>query len=120
MLVDGRPPDIYALYAFGVAAALAWLLVPLAEALARRVGAMDYPNERSLHEVPTPKLSGLAILVGVLLAGALFMPWAPQTRAILGGAAAIAAIGVLDDVIDLPAGLKLGGQIVAAMIPVFN
>ena len=32
----------------------------------------------------------------------------------------IAAVGVLDDVFDLPAGLKLLGQAVAAMIPVFN
>ena len=43
--------------------------MPLAERLARRIGAIDYPNERSLHDVPTPKLGGLAILVGVLVAG---------------------------------------------------
>ncbi len=120
MLVDGRPPDIYALCAFAVAAVLAWLLVPLAERFARRIGAMDVPNERSLHEVPTPKLGGLAILVGVVVAGVLFLPWAPQTRAILAGAVAIAAVGVLDDVFELPAGLKLLGQALAAMIPVFN
>ena len=29
-------------------------------------------------------------------------------------------MGVLDDVFDLPAGLKLLGQVVAAMIPIFN
>ena len=81
---------------------------------------MDVPNERSLHDVPTPKLGGLAILVGVLVSGLLFLPWVAQTRAILGGAAVIAVIGVLDDVFDLPAGLKLLGQAVAATIPVFN
>ena len=51
MLVDGRPEPIDALLAFVVAAALAWLLVPAAEWIARRVGAIDYPNERSLHAV---------------------------------------------------------------------
>src|ERR1700752_2305084 len=120
MLVDGRPPNAYALLAFVVAAALAWLLVPFAERFARRIGAMDVPNERSLHDTPTPKLGGLAIRVGVLVAGLLFLPWAPQTRAILAGAVVIAAVGVLDDVFELPAGLKLLGQVVAAMIPVFN
>ena len=120
MLVDGRPPNVYALYAFGLAAVLAWLLVPFAERFARRIGAMDVPNERSLHDTPTPKLGGLAILVGVLVAGLLFLPWAPQTRAILAGALVIAGVGVLDDIFDLPAGLKLVGQVVAAMIPVFN
>ncbi len=81
---------------------------------------MDVPNERSLHALPTPKLGGLAILAGVLVAGLLFLPWAPQTRAILGGAVVISVVGVLDDVFELPAGLKLLGQAVAAMIPVFN
>jgi UDP-GlcNAc:undecaprenyl-phosphate GlcNAc-1-phosphate transferase len=118
MLVDPGPDPIHAPIAFALAAALAWLLVPWTERLARRIGAMDIPNERSLHRVPTPKLGGLAILAGVLLAGALFMPASGQTRAILGGAAAIAALGALDDVRDLGAGWKLAGQFVGATIPV--
>src|SRR5688500_1005987 len=120
MLVDGRPDAIDGVFAFLVAVSIAWLLVPLTEAAARRLNAIDEPRERGLHEVPMPKLGGLAILCGVLVAGALFLPWAPLTRAILGGAAVIAAVGVLDDVFDLPAGVKLMGQFVAAMIPVFT
>jgi UDP-GlcNAc:undecaprenyl-phosphate/decaprenyl-phosphate GlcNAc-1-phosphate transferase len=120
MLVDGRPPEIFALYACALAAVLAWLLVPLAERLARRIGAMDVPTERSLHTVPTPKLGGLAILIGVLVAGTLFLPWVHSTRAILAGAAVIAAVGVVDDIFDLPPGVKLIGQIGAAMIAAFN
>jgi UDP-GlcNAc:undecaprenyl-phosphate GlcNAc-1-phosphate transferase len=120
MLLDGRPEAIYALYAFLLAGLLAWTLVPLTERLAWKIGAIDYPRERSLHVVPTPKLGGLAILVGVLVAGALFLPTVAQTRAILGGAAVIAALGVLDDMFELGALPKLAGQIVAASIPVFN
>src|SRR5215211_1967489 len=120
MLLDGRPETIFALYAFLLAGVLAWTLVPLTEKLARRIGAIDHPRERSLHVVPTPKLGGLAILVGVLVAGALFLPTVAQTRAILGGAAAIAALGVLDDVFELGAATKLAGQVLAASIPVFN
>lgn len=123
MLLDRLPETLDAVYAFAVAAIIALLLVPLAERLARRIGAMDIPNERSLHVVPTPKLGGLAILAGVLVAGALFLPFGDglrgdETRAILGGAIAIAVVGVLDDVFDLPAGVKLLGQIGAAIIPV--
>ena len=40
-------------------------------------------NERSIHTVPTPKLSGLAILIAVLVGGLLFLPWVPLTRAVL-------------------------------------
>jgi UDP-GlcNAc:undecaprenyl-phosphate/decaprenyl-phosphate GlcNAc-1-phosphate transferase len=120
MLIEGRPEPITALFAFAVAAALAWLLVPFAERIAWRLGAVDYPNERSLHTSPTPKLGGLAILLGVLVAGILFLPWVEQTQAILAGAAVIAAVGVIDDVFELSAGPKLLGQIVGAAIPVFH
>jgi UDP-GlcNAc:undecaprenyl-phosphate/decaprenyl-phosphate GlcNAc-1-phosphate transferase len=120
LLVEGRPETITALFAFLVAAVIAWLLVPAAEAIARRIGAVDFPNERSLHTAPTPKLGGLAILIAVVVAIVLFLPEVPQTRAILVGAGVIAIVGVLDDVFDLPAGVKLVGQVVAASIPVFN
>jgi UDP-GlcNAc:undecaprenyl-phosphate/decaprenyl-phosphate GlcNAc-1-phosphate transferase len=109
-----------AVFAFLVAAAIAWLLVPVSERLARRIGAIDYPNERSLHDHPTPKLSGAAILLGVLVAGALFLPDNGETRSILAGAAVIALVGVADDVFDLSAPVKLVGQIGAALIPVLG
>ena len=60
------PETIDALFAFATALAIAWILVPVAEAVAVRVGAIDRPRERSLHTEPTPKLSGMAILVAVL------------------------------------------------------
>jgi len=94
--------------------------VPVAERLAWKVGAIDVPNDRSLHTEPTPKLGGLAILVAVLVSGALWLPEVEQTRAVLGGAAVIAGVGVLDDIFELGALPKLLGQIVAASIPVFN
>ena len=109
-----------AVFAFLVAAAIAWLLVPFTERLAWRIGAVDYPNERSLHDRPTPKLSGAAILVAVLVSGALFLPGDGESRAILGGAAVIALVGVVDDVFDLSAPVKLVGQVGAALIPVLG
>ncbi|HKZ12986.1 MAG TPA: MraY family glycosyltransferase [Solirubrobacterales bacterium] len=104
--------------AFIAAAAIAWLLVPYAERLAFRVGAIDYPKARSLHDRPMPRLSGLAILAGVEVAGWIWLPGDDESRWILIGAVAIAAVGVLDDIYDLPALPKLVGQIGAALIPV--
>jgi UDP-GlcNAc:undecaprenyl-phosphate GlcNAc-1-phosphate transferase len=120
MFVDGRPEDIQALLAFLVAAVLAWLLVPVAERIAWRIGVVDYPNERSLHVDPTPKLGGLAIFVGTSVAMILFQPWAEQTQALLIGAVVIVGVGVVDDVFDLNPLVKLAGQTVAAAIPVLN
>ena len=123
MLIDKVPTTLDAVFAFGVAALLALLLVPAAEWIARRIGAIDIPNDRSLHLVPTPKLGGLAILIAVLAAGILFLPFSDgprgeETRAILAGAVAIAAVGGIDDVFDLNPLIKLLGQVAATIIPV--
>jgi UDP-GlcNAc:undecaprenyl-phosphate/decaprenyl-phosphate GlcNAc-1-phosphate transferase len=107
-----------ALLAFIAAAAIAWLTVPYAERLAFRVGAIDHPKERSLHDKPMPRLSGLAILLGVEVAGWIWLPGDGESRSIMLGGIAIAAVGVLDDIYDLPALPKLVGQIAAALIPV--
>ena len=68
------PTTTDAVLAFVAAAAVAWLLVPYAERLAFRVGAIDYPKERGLHDRPMPRLSGLAILVAVEVAGWIWLP----------------------------------------------
>ena len=107
-----------AVLAFLLAAAIAWLLVPYAERLAFRVGAIDQPKPRGLHDKPMPRLSGLAILVAVEAAGWIWLPGDGESRSILIGAVAIAAVGVVDDVRGLSALPKLVGQIAAALIPV--
>ncbi len=107
-----------AVFAFLLAAAIAWLLVPYAERLAVRVGAIDLPKPRGLHDKPMPRLSGLAILVAVEAAGWIWLPADGESRSILLGAVAIAAVGVIDDVRGLSAFPKLVGQIAAAAIPV--
>ena len=110
--------ELDALWALLVAGAAALVLTPLAARLARRVGAVATPRDRDLHEAPTPRMGGLAILAGVLLAGALFLPGGKETRGVLLGAATAALFGALDDKFDLPPAVKLAGQCLAAAIPV--
>lgn len=115
---------IDALGGFFVAALVAFATAPLAARLASRVGAIDVPKERGLHDSPTPSLGGLAILAGILIAALLFLPVLgdatvdEQTRGIILGALLIAAVGTADDIWDLPPMVKLAGQIAAAVIPV--
>lgn len=123
-----------AVLAFLVAMAVAALLTPLAARLARRVGAVDRLTDRGLARQETPLLGGLAILAGVLVAAAIWMPAtislarsphaAPgsggtvHTWAIVLGACVIALVGALDDARDLRPQWKLLGQIAAAVIAV--
>jgi UDP-GlcNAc:undecaprenyl-phosphate GlcNAc-1-phosphate transferase len=111
-----------AVYAFLAAFVVTALLTPLTARLARRVGAVDQPKERGLGAGSKPLLGGLAMLGGVLVASALFLNFGGVTeerlKGILAGAIFIAFVGALDDRFDLPPGVKLAGQIVAAVIPV--
>lgn len=112
--------ELDALWAFLVAGAVSVTLTPLAGRFARRVGAVDHPKDRSLHERATPFMGGLAILAGVLVAGLLFMPGGEQTTAILAGAVLITVVGLVDDAVDLSPGVKLIGQFAAALVLVLS
>lgn len=123
-----------AVFAFLVAMMIATALTPLAARLAHRVGAIVKPSERGLAERETPALGGLAILAGVLIAAAIWLPdtirlshspgTAPGARgtahswAIIAGACLIALVGAIDDARDLRPQWKLLGQIAAALIAV--
>jgi UDP-GlcNAc:undecaprenyl-phosphate GlcNAc-1-phosphate transferase len=124
-----------AVLAFLVATAVAAVLTPLAARFARRVGAIDFPRARGLSQKPTPKLGGLAIFAGALLAALIWLPavihlphvphtprhssgGTVHTWAILAGAAVITLVGAVDDWRDLAPGAKLIGQIIAAVVAV--
>jgi len=125
-----------AVLAFLVAMTVAALLTPLAAALARRIGAVDLPSARGLSQRVTPRLGGLAILAGVLVAAALWMPAmivvprgvgsrphtydTVHTSALIAGALLIAIVGAIDDVHRLPPIVKLFGQVAAAVIAVLG
>ena len=107
-----------AVAAFAVAAVVTLVMTPLTARLAVRLGAIDMPRDRDLHESPVPRLGGLAILVGVLVSALIFMPFDGQTRGILAGALVAGVVGSIDDLYDLPPAVKLLGQAAAAAIPV--
>ena len=110
--------EIEAVAGFAIAAVVTLVTTPLTARLAVRLGAIDLPRDRDLHESPVPRLGGLAILAGILVAALIFMPLDGQTRGILGGALVAAVVGSIDDLYDLPPAAKLAGQITAAAIPV--
>ncbi|ESQ87529.1 hypothetical protein ABAC460_19570 [Asticcacaulis sp. AC460] len=82
-------------------------------------GPVDRPRERGAHTVPTPTSGGLAIMAGcgVICAAVLWfagdaVPGQWRDGALLFGFASLMGLsGALDDLIDLPATLRLGFQI---------
>ena len=74
-------PDLTdAFLAFALALVVVWISTPVVKSFAWRIGAIDEPRARGLHQFPTPRLGGLAILIGVLAAGLAFLPQDQQTR----------------------------------------
>ncbi len=89
---------------------IAWLGTRALIPLLRRAAVLDRPNERSLHQAPTPRGGGIAVVAAVLVAWlALIAIGAarPGLLAALGGAALLAAISWQDDRRGLPPATRL-------------
>lgn len=107
------------LVAFFLSGILSFLLTPPVKKLAYRIGAIDVPKDgRRMHKRPTPRLGGLAIFGGFLVAAIVTGHITPQRLWILAGAAVIVVLGIFDDRNALSAKFKFVIQIVAAAIPV--
>jgi UDP-N-acetylmuramyl pentapeptide phosphotransferase/UDP-N-acetylglucosamine-1-phosphate transferase len=101
--------------AVGVAFLVTLALVPLLARFAIGRNLLDVPNARSSHEIPTPRLGGLAVIAGVWtvapLMGGGFLFLATATLAGL--------VGILDDFVDLRFWMKAAGQATAAFVLLF-
>src|ERR1700690_105660 len=84
--------------------------------LLRRAAVLDHPNERSLHEAPTPRGGGIAPIAAILLSWLALIPAgavAPRLYVVLFGAALLAAISWIDDLRGLSPAPRLLAQFVA-------
>lgn len=123
--------------------ALAFGTLPLWEKLCLRVGLMDDPGHRKIHDRPIPLAGGLAVMTGLLLpmlAATLllllqpylgeFVPLNPasahllthglerrhtELAGILLGALGMLILGILDDKHELKPSIKFAGQFLIAL-----
>ncbi|KJK59905.1 MraY family glycosyltransferase [Saccharothrix sp. ST-888] len=112
-----------------VTAAVTYLLTGPVRKFAIVAGAMPAVRERDVHREPTPRLGGIAMFgglcAGLLVAsqltnlGHLFIQTA-DVRALLSGAGIMWILGVLDDKWGVDALVKLGGQMIAGGVMVWQ
>ena len=100
----------------GAAFVAGLVLTGAALLLARRFGVMAIPNARSAHSVPVASIGGLGFVIPTLawLAWSAVAGGDPLALVLAGGAAVLAVVGLLDDLFDLPAGLRLPIHLVVA------
>ncbi|MDO5033179.1 glycosyltransferase family 4 protein [Corynebacterium sp.] len=109
-----------------VAAAFTYLSTGLVRTFLVRTGRVAEIRLRDSHSQPTPQMGGVAMFTGfaaaVFLAGQLpaltrgFMPVTPEMNAVIWAAGAIVLVGIVDDLLELGAVVKLVGQLLAAAI----
>lgn len=113
--------------AFIIAAATALLVTPAVILLAKKTGALDAPDARKVHTRPIPRIGGLGIYLAFMASMVTLLQTVPvdmevqrEIYGLMTGGTLIAALGLLDDYVNLPAKVKLLGQIIAACVLVFG
>lgn len=112
--------------------ATTYALVPVAKRLALRLDAVDYPSKRRINKRPIPRMGGLAIFFGLVVAcvlqivGTWYWGWPsaliphPSLTVnyplIAVAFCLITLTGAVDDVVSLRPRAKLAGQVLAAAV----
>ena len=107
-----------------------YLLTVIAREIALRTGAVAAVRDRDVHDAPIPYLGGLAMLGGLVAAYlvARELPFLSRSDpfvfrdagVVLVAGALICAVGVIDDIFEIDALTKLGGQVLAAGLLVYS
>ena len=120
---------MYSLIFLGIVSfVLSLILTPLVRNVALRYDLIDHPDGiRKTHTGAIPRVGGIAILLSAigayalllvvrLTAGHIVESAAPFVVRLLPAIAVVFGVGLLDDILNLRAWLKLAAQVVAAML----
>lgn len=108
------------LLALAICLIISVVATPFVKKLAFKINAVDRPNNRKVHKTIMPRLGGLAIIISFFIAFSIFHPDSPYFWPIVIGALIIAATGIIDDIVELSAKVKLLAQFVATLIVVLS
>ena len=116
------------LFIGAVAAIVTFIATPLTVRLALRRGWVVAPDERRVHQVPTPHVGGIAMFLGFVVALALawrmgrFSPIFnnnSEPMGVLLAALVIFATGLVDDVREISSPAKVTGTVLAGLFLVW-
>ena len=118
--------------AFMLSFITSFVCVPMTIKLAKKVGAIDYPSERRVNVRPIPRIGGIAVIIGFLVAviflvitmaiqGDLNLEEENMKMKLIGfllGAIVLGSAALFDDIKSLKPWMKFLAQLVAAGIAV--
>ncbi len=105
---------------------LSLTVTPTVIRLAHYVGALDRPGVRTIHRQPIPRIGGVAVFFAAMViivavfgldntVGDAFSAKRVQMTTLLGSAAAIFLVGLIDDLRGLAARFKFAAEVLAAL-----
>lgn len=102
------------------------VLAPVMAKVAIRVGAVDNPGERKIHQTPMPRLGGLAVVISIaavlgaaaLLRGSWWQLPAELAPGLTFGVLPILLISIVDDIKPVLARRKFLAHLVGAVVAV--
>ena len=117
------------LFLFVIAFSLSWVLSPAIRRVAFHIGAVDFPGERKIHTVPTPRIGGVVIALSIAvtflaafglarLAPSSFVLDLTHWWPILAGGAIVFLGGAFDDIRPLPVYGKFLVQAAGALVAI--
>ena len=118
--------------AFLLAFITAFVITPYSIRWAKKVGAVDYPNDRRVNKKPMPRLGGIAVIAGFLVSAIYLIitmriennidfitdGLGKKLLGFLFGAMVLGITCYIDDVKGISPLAKLAGQLIAAIIVV--
>jgi UDP-GlcNAc:undecaprenyl-phosphate GlcNAc-1-phosphate transferase len=98
---------------------ISFCLTPVCGGIAKRLNIVDKPDARKLHLEATPLLGGVAIFIGLIMAVYLNGICTKPVCVILMTAAVLFVTGVMDDIAEIAASLKMIIQLAVTAVVIF-
>lgn len=103
-------------YMLALSFSFSFCLTPLFRWIAPAIGAMDVPDARKNHDEATPLLGGGAFFLSFLMAILVNGIFSQELVAVLTASSLLFVTGLIDDITDVKAGVKLFVQLAAVAL----
>jgi len=104
---------------FAASMLLTFAMMPMLIRLAIKIDALDYPDARRVHAIPTPRIGGLAVLCAVNITLLFNFNYSLEFKGVCISALIVGLLSLWDDLKELSASIKLAGQLLAIAVLIY-
>lgn len=106
-------------YILSLSFLVSYFITPAVRLLALKIGVVDKPDERKIHQFSTPRLGGLAVYIAFASVVIYNFQFSLELKGIAIASTIVMLAGFMDDIFGLSAKIKLLIQIIAVSIMMY-